>query len=76
MNSIKKIVNKKNKILNVNNIFLIVVLLIILGLLSILNINNFYNKKITEFFETSSLDKLIEEGEEELNITTDTYNGN
>lgn len=71
----KKFINKKNKIFNVNNIFLIVVLLIILVLISILDSNDIYNNKIKEFFDDSSLEKLIEEGEKKLNTTTDTYDG-
>jgi|TARA_Y100000389_G_scaffold199090_2_gene236837 hypothetical protein len=76
MNSMKKFINKKNKILNVNNIFLIIVLLIILLLISILDSNDIYNnKKIKESFDDSSLEKLIEKGEKKLNTTTDIYYG-
>tara|TARA_X000000368_G_C22891064_1_gene649661 strand:- start:478 stop:684 length:207 start_codon:yes stop_codon:yes gene_type:complete len=68
MNSIKNIINKKNKILNLNNIFFIIVLLTILLLICILNYNN---NKIIE----ANIDEKIKKTISDAETTNTTLNG-
>ena len=75
MNSIKKFINKKNKILNVNNIFLIIVLLIILVLISILDSNNSYNNIIESQLPFDQLLELSDQGGKKGKKIMCTHNG-